>query len=224
MWQPSRLSTRPNGRSRWFIRRLYGGLAPRALHSLQGASFPIPECSISAACSARPKNSGPRCGSSTGCLGRIPRSISKWSPSYFVESFKTPTLVLHGELDYRVPVGQGMQLFTSLQMQKVPSKLLLFPDEGHWILKPQNSRSGIDVSRLDRRMDEETGGPVKLTTRRKVLAAAAAARDGCANSVQVYLCLSYNQAASRWNEALPVGNGHLGAMVFGGVAHVNASS
>ena len=41
--------------------------------------------------------------------------------------------------DYRVPVGQGLQLFTALQMKKVPSKLLLFPDEGHWILKPQNS-------------------------------------------------------------------------------------
>ena len=68
-----------------------------------------------------------------------PELYAKWSPSYFVENFKTPTLVIHGELDYRVPVGQGLQLFTSLQMQKVPSKLLLFPDEGHWILKPQNS-------------------------------------------------------------------------------------
>ncbi len=68
-----------------------------------------------------------------------PDLYAKWSPSYFVENFKTPTLVIHGELDYRVPVGQGMQLFTSLQMQKVPSKLLLFPDEGHWVLKPMNS-------------------------------------------------------------------------------------
>lgn len=68
-----------------------------------------------------------------------PDSYAKWSPSYFAREFKTPTLVIHGELDYRVPVGQGMQLFTALQMNKVPSKLLLFPDEGHWILKPQNS-------------------------------------------------------------------------------------
>ncbi len=68
-----------------------------------------------------------------------PEMYAKWSPSYFVDSFKTPTLVIHGELDYRVPVGQGLQLFTSLQMQKVPSKMLVFPDEGHWILKPQNS-------------------------------------------------------------------------------------
>lgn len=68
-----------------------------------------------------------------------PEMYSKWSPSYFVQNFKTPTLVIHGELDYRVPVGQGMQLFTALQMRKVPSKLLLFPDEGHWITRPQNA-------------------------------------------------------------------------------------
>ena len=68
-----------------------------------------------------------------------PESYAKWSPSYFVNDFQTPTLVIHGEQDYRVPVGQGLQLFTALQMKKVPSKLLLFPDEGHWILKPQNS-------------------------------------------------------------------------------------
>jgi dipeptidyl aminopeptidase/acylaminoacyl peptidase len=68
-----------------------------------------------------------------------PEVYEKWSPSMFVREFKTPTLVMHGELDYRVPVGQGMQLFTGLQMQKVPSKMVLFPDEGHWILKPQNT-------------------------------------------------------------------------------------
>jgi dipeptidyl aminopeptidase/acylaminoacyl peptidase len=68
-----------------------------------------------------------------------PELYAQWSPSYYVKEFKTPTLVIHGELDYRVPVGQGLQLFTALQMMKVPSKLLLFPDEGHWILKPQNS-------------------------------------------------------------------------------------
>lgn len=68
-----------------------------------------------------------------------PDVFEKWSPSNHVAKFKTPTLVIHGEVDYRVPVGQGMQLFTGLQLQKVPSKMLLFPDEGHWILKPQNS-------------------------------------------------------------------------------------
>jgi dipeptidyl aminopeptidase/acylaminoacyl peptidase len=68
-----------------------------------------------------------------------PDLYAKWSPSYYVKDFKTPTLVMHGEQDFRVPVGQGEQLFTALQIQKVPSKLVLFPDEGHWIQKPQNS-------------------------------------------------------------------------------------
>jgi dipeptidyl aminopeptidase/acylaminoacyl peptidase len=64
---------------------------------------------------------------------------ARWSPSFFVKEFRTPTLVTHGELDYRVPVGQGLQLYTGLQLQKVPSRLVLFPDEGHWISKPQNA-------------------------------------------------------------------------------------
>ncbi len=69
-----------------------------------------------------------------------PGLYEKWSPSAFVKNFKTPTLVTQGELDYRVPVGQSQQLFTALQQMKVPSKLVQFPDEGHWILKPQNSQ------------------------------------------------------------------------------------
>jgi dipeptidyl aminopeptidase/acylaminoacyl peptidase len=64
----------------------------------------------------------------------------QWSPSTYVKNFKTPMLVVHGELDYRVPVTQGFELFTALQLMKVPSKFLCFPDEGHWVLKPQNSR------------------------------------------------------------------------------------
>ena len=69
----------------------------------------------------------------------------------FVKEFHTPTLVIHGELDFRVPFDQGLQLFTALQMQKVPSKLLVFPDEGHWVLKPQNSILWYKtVHRLDR--------------------------------------------------------------------------
>ena len=68
-----------------------------------------------------------------------PDMYAKWSPSYFVKDFKTPTLVIHGEQDYRVPLSQGLQLFTALQLQKVPSKLVEFPDEGHWVLKPADS-------------------------------------------------------------------------------------
>ena len=64
----------------------------------------------------------------------------KWSPHLFAQNFKTPTLVVHGQLDYRLDVSEGFQLFTTLQRLKVPSKMLYFPDEGHWVLKPQNSR------------------------------------------------------------------------------------
>jgi dipeptidyl aminopeptidase/acylaminoacyl peptidase len=64
----------------------------------------------------------------------------KWSPHEYAQNFKTPTLVVHGQNDYRLDVSQGFDLFTTLQILKVPSKMLYFPDEGHWVLKPQNSR------------------------------------------------------------------------------------
>ncbi len=63
----------------------------------------------------------------------------KFSPHRYAQNFKTPMLIIHGELDYRVPVGEGFSLFTTLQRKGIPSKLLYFPDEGHWVLKPQNS-------------------------------------------------------------------------------------
>ena len=69
-----------------------------------------------------------------------PELYEKWSPHRFASNFSTPTLVVHGELDFRVPVGEGLQMFTALQRQGVPSRLLYFPDEGHWVLKPQNNR------------------------------------------------------------------------------------
>jgi dipeptidyl aminopeptidase/acylaminoacyl peptidase len=64
----------------------------------------------------------------------------KWSPSLYAKNFKTPTLVVHGQLDYRLDVSEGYQLFDTLQLLGVPSKMLYFPDEGHWVLKPQNSQ------------------------------------------------------------------------------------
>jgi dipeptidyl aminopeptidase/acylaminoacyl peptidase len=64
----------------------------------------------------------------------------KWSPHLLAPQFKTPTLVVHGQLDYRLDVSEGFQLFTTLQRLKVPSRMLYFPDEGHWVLKPQNSQ------------------------------------------------------------------------------------
>lgn len=64
----------------------------------------------------------------------------KWSPHMFVENFKTPMLVVHGAYDFRVPFGQAMELFTSLQKMNVESKLLYFPDETHFVTKPQNAK------------------------------------------------------------------------------------
>ncbi|MDA0986217.1 MAG: S9 family peptidase [Bacteroidetes bacterium] len=64
---------------------------------------------------------------------------NKFSPHNYAENFSTPNLIIHNELDFRVPFSEGMQLFTTLQKKGVESKLVYFPDEGHWVLKPQNS-------------------------------------------------------------------------------------
>ncbi|CAO3679073.1 unnamed protein product [Umbelopsis vinacea] len=63
----------------------------------------------------------------------------RWSPSNYVANWKTPTLVIHGAHDYRLVDGEGLATFTALQRQGVPSRLLYFPDENHWVLKPANS-------------------------------------------------------------------------------------
>ena len=71
-----------------------------------------------------------------------PDLYKKWAPSEYAAAlgkYKTPTLVVGGELDFRVPYNQDLEFFTALQVQGVPSKLVIFPDEGHWVLKPQNS-------------------------------------------------------------------------------------
>jgi len=69
-----------------------------------------------------------------------PELYQSLSPHKYAKNFATPTLVVHGELDYRVPIGEALQLFTALQRRGVPSRFLYFPDEGHWVLKPQNSK------------------------------------------------------------------------------------
>jgi dipeptidyl aminopeptidase/acylaminoacyl peptidase len=72
-----------------------------------------------------------------------PEGYRKWAPVTYageLGKFKTPTLVIAGEMDYRVPYTQSLELFSALQRQEVPSKLVVFPDEGHWVLKPQNSQ------------------------------------------------------------------------------------
>jgi len=67
-------------------------------------------------------------------------AYEKSSTSNHVQNIQTPMLIVHGELDYRVPVGQGIQIFQSLQRRGIPSRFLYFPDEGHWVNKPQNSQ------------------------------------------------------------------------------------
>jgi dipeptidyl aminopeptidase/acylaminoacyl peptidase len=66
--------------------------------------------------------------------------VAKQSPHYYAKNMKTPTLVIHGELDYRVPYYEGLQYYNTLKAKEVPARLVVFPDENHWILKPQNSR------------------------------------------------------------------------------------
>jgi len=68
----------------------------------------------------------------------------KWSPMLSIKNAKTPTLVIHSQKDYRLDVSEGFQLFTALQRLGVPSRMLYFPDEGHWVLKPQNSKLWYD--------------------------------------------------------------------------------
>jgi len=64
----------------------------------------------------------------------------KFSPHLFAGNFHVPQLIVHGELDFRIPSSEAMSLFTALQRQGIPSRLIIFPDEGHWVLKPQNQR------------------------------------------------------------------------------------
>jgi len=68
-----------------------------------------------------------------------PEEFRRYSPSSFAQNFATPTLVVHGANDFRIPFTEAMQLFTALQRRGVPSQFLYFPDETHWVLKPANS-------------------------------------------------------------------------------------
>ena len=68
-----------------------------------------------------------------------PQGHEKHNPANYVDRWQTPMLVIHGELDYRVPVTQGIMTFTALQRRGIESRFLYFPDENHWVLKPHNS-------------------------------------------------------------------------------------
>jgi dipeptidyl aminopeptidase/acylaminoacyl peptidase len=68
-----------------------------------------------------------------------PNGYEKFNPVNHTGKWKVPQLIIHGQLDYRIPVEQGLGAFTALQRQGIESKFLYFPDENHWVLKPQNS-------------------------------------------------------------------------------------
>jgi len=74
-----------------------------------------------------------------------PEEFEKFNPAAHVKSWKTPTLVVHGGMDFRIPETQGMAAFTALQRRGVPSRFLEFPDENHWVLKPRNSKLWHDT-------------------------------------------------------------------------------
>jgi dipeptidyl aminopeptidase/acylaminoacyl peptidase len=68
-----------------------------------------------------------------------PQAYEKFNPVNFVTRWRTPMLVIHGEQDFRIPYSQGLGAFTALQRRGIDSRLLIFPDENHWVLKPANS-------------------------------------------------------------------------------------
>lgn len=68
-----------------------------------------------------------------------PKTYTHFSPHLYVQNWDTPILVIHNELDFRIPVTQGMQAFSAAQLRGIPSRFLYFSDEGHWVQKPQNS-------------------------------------------------------------------------------------
>lgn len=76
-----------------------------------------------------------------------PSEFAQYSPHTYAGNFNTPTLIIHGQLDLRVPVNHGIELFNTLQSRGVPSKLVYFPDENHWVLKPQNSLFWYETKR-----------------------------------------------------------------------------
>jgi dipeptidyl aminopeptidase/acylaminoacyl peptidase len=75
-----------------------------------------------------------------------PAGYAKHNPIDHVDQWQTPTLVIHGQLDFRVPYEQGLAVFTALQRRGIPSEFLYFPDENHWVLKPTNSIQWYDTT------------------------------------------------------------------------------
>jgi dipeptidyl aminopeptidase/acylaminoacyl peptidase len=80
-----------------------------------------------------------------GALTERPERYTQWSPHHSLDAIRTPMLVIHGDKDYRVPVGEALRLWWDLQRSGVESAYLYYPDEGHWILKPGNARVWYDT-------------------------------------------------------------------------------
>jgi dipeptidyl aminopeptidase/acylaminoacyl peptidase len=73
-----------------------------------------------------------------GKLWDEPKSWDRWDPSKFTENWSTPHLIIHSEKDYRLTISEGLSAFSTLQVRGVESQFLTFPDENHWVLKPEN--------------------------------------------------------------------------------------
>ena len=89
----------------------------------------------------------------------VPKNYEKFNPVNHVDKWKVPMLVIHGQLDYRIPVEQGIGVFTALQRRGIESKFLYFPDENHWVLKPANSVQWHDT--VNAWLDQHIGAGAK---------------------------------------------------------------
>ena len=131
----------PPGDRRRELWRLRGGLVDHAHRSLQGGGQPRRRVQprIDVACDRRGlvHAVGIR---RTAVERTAKEQFQKFSPHRYAANIKTPTLVITNQQDFRVPVDQGLQLFTALRLHGVPSKALVFDDEGHWVLKSRNSQ------------------------------------------------------------------------------------
>jgi dipeptidyl aminopeptidase/acylaminoacyl peptidase len=76
---------------------------------------------------------------------RNQESFDRYAPWKYLGQWQTPVLIIHGERDYRCPIGEALMLFEALQYHGVPSELLVFPDENHWVLKPRNIVAWYDT-------------------------------------------------------------------------------
>ena len=102
-----------------------------------------------------------------GTPWQVPKNFNRFNPMRFVQKWQTPMLVIHGALDYRVVDTEGLATFTALQRRGVPSKLLYFPDENHWVLKPHNSIQWHDevLGWLDQWTAQDAPAPAKPEAR-----------------------------------------------------------